>query len=59
MSVHRRQAHLDAPIQIIWELVANPNRHPEWIPRVIEVECWTEQTLEALADAAARESARI
>lgn len=39
MSVHRRQAHIDAPIEAVWELVANPNRHPEWIPRVIEVEC--------------------
>jgi uncharacterized protein YndB with AHSA1/START domain len=39
VSVHRRQAHIDAPIEAVWELVANPNRHPEWIPRVIEVEC--------------------
>jgi uncharacterized protein YndB with AHSA1/START domain len=39
VSVHRRQAHIDAPIETAWELVADPNRHPEWIPRVIEVEC--------------------
>ena len=39
MSACRRQAHIDAPVQVIWELVSNPNRHPEWIPRVVEVEC--------------------
>jgi uncharacterized protein YndB with AHSA1/START domain len=39
LSVHRCQAYIDAPIEAVWELVANPNRHPEWIPRVIEVQC--------------------
>jgi hypothetical protein len=37
MSGHREQAHLDAPVEVIWELVATPTRHPEWWPRVIEV----------------------
>jgi ligand-binding SRPBCC domain-containing protein len=66
VSAFRRQAHIDAPVRVIWELVSNPNRHPEWIPRVVEIECdeigqgctyrrWTDQTLEALAAAAARE----
>jgi uncharacterized protein YndB with AHSA1/START domain len=39
VSIHRRQAHIDAPIEVVWELVANPNLHPAWIPRVVEVEC--------------------
>jgi uncharacterized protein YndB with AHSA1/START domain len=37
MSAHRRQAHIDAPIEVVWDLVGNPPRHPEWWPRVIEV----------------------
>jgi uncharacterized protein YndB with AHSA1/START domain len=37
MSAYRQQAHLDAPVEAIWELVGNPARHPEWWPRVIEV----------------------
>jgi hypothetical protein len=37
MSAHRRQALLDAPVEVIWELVGNPARYPEWWPRVIEV----------------------
>ena len=39
MAVFRRQAHIDAPIRIVCELVADPRRHPDWIPRVLEVEC--------------------
>jgi uncharacterized protein YndB with AHSA1/START domain len=37
MSAHLRQAHLDAPLESVWELVGTPRRHPEWWPRVIEV----------------------
>jgi uncharacterized protein YndB with AHSA1/START domain len=37
MSTYRQQAHLDAPIEAVWELVGNPKCHPEWWPRVIEV----------------------
>jgi hypothetical protein len=37
MSVTRRQALIHAPTTSIWELVGNPDRHPEWWPRVIEV----------------------
>jgi uncharacterized protein YndB with AHSA1/START domain len=37
MSAHRQQAHLDAPLQTVWELVGTPERYPEWWPRVIEV----------------------
>jgi uncharacterized protein YndB with AHSA1/START domain len=39
MSVARRQAQIDAPVQAIWDLVGNPNRYPEWWPRIIEAEC--------------------
>ena len=37
MSVHRSQAHLDAPLEVVWGLVGTPSRYPEWWPRVIEV----------------------
>ncbi len=34
-----QQAHIEADPEAIWELVGDPNRHPEWWPDVIEVEC--------------------
>ena len=34
-----QQAYIDATPERIWELVGDPNRHPEWWPDVIEVEC--------------------
>jgi hypothetical protein len=37
MSEHREQAHLDAPLEVVWDLVGTPSRYPEWWPRVIEV----------------------
>jgi Polyketide cyclase / dehydrase and lipid transport len=37
MSAYRHQAHLDAPLQAVWDLVGKPARYPEWWPRVIEV----------------------
>ena len=37
MSSIKRQAVIDAPVDAVWELVGNPARHPEWFPRVIEV----------------------
>jgi uncharacterized protein YndB with AHSA1/START domain len=37
VSSYRHQAHLDAPLSDVWELVATPSRYPEWWPRVIEV----------------------
>ena len=39
MSDCRRQAHINAPIQIVWDLIADVERHPEWWPRVVETEC--------------------
>jgi ribosome-associated toxin RatA of RatAB toxin-antitoxin module len=38
MSVSRQQALIAVPVETVWELVSNVNRHPEWWPRVIEVE---------------------
>ena len=38
MSACKRQALIDAPVESIWDLVGNPARHPEWWPRVVQVE---------------------
>jgi hypothetical protein len=38
MAPHRQQVHLDAPVDLVWDLVGSPCRHPEWWPRVIEVD---------------------
>jgi hypothetical protein len=35
----RQQVHIDASPEAIWELVGDPNRHPEWWPEMLEVEC--------------------
>ncbi|MGH2979637.1 MAG: SRPBCC family protein [Solirubrobacterales bacterium] len=37
MSAIRRQAVIDAPVESVWSLVGDPRRHPEWFPRVVEV----------------------
>jgi uncharacterized protein YndB with AHSA1/START domain len=34
----REDAHLDAPLPSVWELVGNPRRYPEWFPRVLEIQ---------------------
>ena len=39
MSEARQQAFIDAPIGVVWELLENVDRHSEWWPRVVEVEC--------------------
>jgi uncharacterized protein YndB with AHSA1/START domain len=39
MSDARRETFIDAPVEVVWELVSDVNRHPEWWPRVVEVEC--------------------
>ena len=39
MSCCRLQAQVDVPPEAIWELVGNVERHPEWWPRVINVQC--------------------
>jgi len=37
LSTVKRQAVIDAPVDEVWSLVGDPRRHPEWFPRVIEV----------------------
>ena len=37
MSAHRRQVFLDAPLPVVWDLVGDPAKHPQWWPRVLEV----------------------
>ena len=39
MSHTRQQAYIDAPVQVVWDLISDVDRHPEWWPRVLEVEC--------------------
>ena len=39
MSEARQQAFIDAPIGVVWELLEDVDRHPEWWPRVLEVKC--------------------
>src|SRR5918997_7049095 len=34
-----QQAFIEAPVERVWELVGDPNRHPDWWPDVLEVEC--------------------
>ena len=35
----RQQAHIDAPVEVVWELLGDPNRHPEWWPKTLETNC--------------------
>jgi uncharacterized protein YndB with AHSA1/START domain len=35
----RQQTWIDAPVGIVWDLVHDVDRHPEWWPKVVEVEC--------------------
>ena len=37
MSSSRSQALIDAPVDAVWDLVGDPNRHPEWFPWAVEV----------------------
>ena len=39
MSDCRKQTHIDAPVKVVWELIADVDRHEEWWPRVVETEC--------------------
>src|SRR5215216_8207928 len=39
MSACRLQAQVDVPPEVLWELIGNVERHPEWWPRVINVHC--------------------
>jgi uncharacterized protein YndB with AHSA1/START domain len=39
MSEARQQAYIEAPVEVVWDLIADADRHPEWWPRVLAVEC--------------------
>ncbi|MGH2961995.1 MAG: SRPBCC family protein [Solirubrobacterales bacterium] len=39
MSDSRQQVWIDAPLEVVWELIADVNRHPQWWPRVVDVQC--------------------
>ena len=34
-----QQRFIEAPVERVWELVGDPNRHPEWWPEMLEIEC--------------------
>jgi uncharacterized protein YndB with AHSA1/START domain len=34
-----QQAHIQAAPMTIWELVGDPNRHPDWWPEMLETDC--------------------
>jgi hypothetical protein len=39
VSEARQQVFIDAPVEVVWHLVADIEQHPTWWPRVVEVEC--------------------
>jgi Polyketide cyclase / dehydrase and lipid transport len=34
-----QQTFIQAPVDSVWELLGEPDRHPEWWPEMVEVEC--------------------
>jgi Polyketide cyclase / dehydrase and lipid transport len=39
MSDSRQQAWIQAPIDVVWDLIADVDNHPAWWPRIVESEC--------------------
>ena len=39
MSAYRQQALIEVPVDVVWNLVGDIRRHPEWWPKVVGVEC--------------------
>ena len=39
MSLCRQQAFIDAPPEVVWNLLSDIDRHAEWWPGFVEVEC--------------------
>jgi hypothetical protein len=37
MAAWRQQALIDAPLEVVWSLVGDPRRFPEWAGNVVEV----------------------
>jgi hypothetical protein len=35
----RQQTLIEAPVEIVWDLVGDPNRHAQWWPSVVDSEC--------------------
>jgi hypothetical protein len=35
----RQQTLIEAPVEVVWGLVGDPNRHAEWWPSVVDSEC--------------------
>ena len=39
VSLYRQQALIEAPVEAIWELVGDVEKHPLWWPKVVDVHC--------------------
>jgi uncharacterized protein YndB with AHSA1/START domain len=39
MSHCHQQTFIEAPVETVWTLISDVERHPQWWPRVVEVEC--------------------
>jgi hypothetical protein len=39
MSESLQQTWIDAPVEVVWELIADVDNHPAWWPRIVESEC--------------------
>jgi hypothetical protein len=35
----RQQTLIEAPVEVVWGLVGDPNRHDQWWPTVVDSEC--------------------
>jgi hypothetical protein len=38
VSSYREQALIEAPVDVVWAQVGDPNRYPEWAGEIVEVE---------------------
>jgi uncharacterized protein YndB with AHSA1/START domain len=39
MSHCRQQTFIEAPLETVWNLIAEIDNHPQWWPRVVDVQC--------------------
>jgi hypothetical protein len=39
VSLSRQQGFIEAPPDVVWTLISDIERHPDWWPRVLEVKC--------------------